>query len=398
MAKITTRQMIRNLFVANGNQYQITGEIVALTDAATQTVYSTISSMATANPPELERRSTNGVYQYRLYSSVYNNLAFQALQQKQIPARNLPDEKSLAEKVKEAVAETQPEAEATVSVKIIPEGVSAKAAAKARAAYWRDEDREAFALNFARLQAEQPLRDFELLAIDAQKDFPREKVKIIKSRREISSWFEASLASARIHAKKEKQAQELREQEERAAQEAQRQQETLRQQQGQILQTLSNIDLFGEVMKRGQSLIEVMLCNALQSPNVQRTLVETLNLNSSERRMYARPSHSPIMPTDEIRQRLKRIGILGVNKPIHQTQMKQRMEGMYDLRFGNVDANVTRLQESMANCDEVFLLTDHVPHRTTAALKAAGIKYMPMSGDKRAIEEFLSKRYLEENK
>lgn len=395
MAKITTRQMIRNLFVSNGNHYLITGEIVALTDAATQTVYSTISSMATANPPELERRSSNGVYQYRLYSSVYNNLAFQALQQKQNPAPNTPDEKSLAEKVKEAVAETQPEA--TVQVKIIPEGVSAKAAAKARAAYWRDEDREAFALNFARLQAEQPLRDFELLAMEAQKDFPREKVKIIKARREISSWFEASLASARNIAKKEKQDQEKREQEERAAQEAQRQQETLLQQQGQVLQTLSNLDLFGEVMKRGQSLIETMLCNALQSPNVQRTLIETLNLNSSERRMYARSAHSPDMPADESRKRLKRIGILGVNKPIHQTQMKQRMEGMYDLRFGNVDANAARLQESMTNCDEVFLLTDHVPHRTNAQLKAASIKFTPMSGDKRAIEEFLSKRYLEEN-
>lgn len=387
MAKLTTRQQIRALFLKNKNDWRITGELVAQIDSAKQSVYSTISSMATSTPPELERRSQNGIYEYRLIANAYSDLAFQELQKNGSPAPN-----QVADDIQVASLISQP-----VAVKVIPEGVSAKAAAKVRAAYWRDEDREAFALNFARLQAEQPLRDFELLAMDAQKDFPADKVKVIKSRREISSWFEASLSAARIYAKKEKQEQEQREQKERADQEAARQQEAMRQQQGQILQTLSNIELFGEVMKRGQSLIETMLCNALQSPNVQRTLIETLNLNPNERRMYARSSHSPEMPA-EPRQRLKRIGILGVNKPIHQTQMKQRMEGMYDLRFGNVDANASRLKESMANCDEVFLLTEHVPHRTNAQIRAANIKFTPMSGDKRAIEEFLSKRYLEENK
>lgn len=401
--KLTTRQQIHKIFVASNNRWHLSGELIARVDSAKQSVYSAISAMATTLPLELERQSAGGTYEYRLQPELFNKLKKEF---------GIADTKATAKVEQPMVLETEstdlalPASQSElkldtqqVPVTIVPEGVSGVALKKQkyRQAYWRDEDREAFALAFARLQTEQPLRDFELLASEAQATFPEEKRKLITKRSEISNWFETCLNKARIEAKKEKQEQDRLEQEERQLQESLRQQETMRQQQGQILQTLSNLDLFGEVMKRGQSMLETMFCNALQSPNVQRTLLETLNLQTSERRMYPRAAHSPEMPADSARPRLKRIGILGVNKPIHQTQMKQRMDGMYDLRFGNVDANAARLQESMANCDEVFLLTDHVPHRTNAQMKAANIKYTSMSGDKRAIEELLSKRYIDEN-
>lgn len=408
MTKLNTAQKIQNVFLKNNNQFVLTSELVEKVDAATQTVYSTISKMATVLPIQLERRGAEGgLYEYRLPSAIYGELAKKFADR---VAEHFEPQIQQATKVEQPIVmETQQSDLALPTqsenkepdVLVVPEGVSGVTLKKQkqRQAYWRDEDREQFAINFARLQAEHPLRDFEMLAMEAQASFPEEKRKTITKRGEISSWFEHCLNKARIQAKKEKEEQDKRDREAQLLVQMQHQEQQMRAQQSTILQTMSHMDLIGEVMRRGQSMIETMLCNALQSPNVQRALVNAIGVSPVERRMYPRPdSHSPNMPADATRQRLERIGVLGVNRPVHQGQMKANLKEMYDMRFGNVDGNATQLKESMAGCDLVIVLTDSVPHRTTAQLKAANIAFTPMAGDKRALEEFLSKRFLEKDK
>jgi hypothetical protein len=410
MKKLTTREQIRNVFATNENKFLPSTDILAQVDAAKQTVYGTISAMANASPAELDRRGSEGGYEYRLPEATYRQMAIAAgaydllreepqpiLMQTESSDLSLPEKEVEATPApQEQKEEAQPEVQPEVPVQVVPEGVSGVAIKKQkeRQAYWRDEDREAFALNFARLQAEHPLRDFELLAAEAQADFPPEKRKTITKRGDISNWFEHFLNKARIQAKKEKEEQDKAEQEARLLEAMQEQEAQMRVQQGTMLQTMSNMDLFGEVLRRGQSMVETMLINALQSPNVQQAFLNTFSGGHGERR--ATPRHAFTAPEQE-RVRLERIGILGINKPIHQNQMKQRMQTMYDLRFGNVDGTAQQLTQAMAGCDVVIVLTDHIPHRTRAQLKAANIEFMSMSGDKRAAEEFLGKRYLEKN-
>lgn len=410
--KLTTRQQIINAFVANSNGWMLTPDILnKCVDVAKQTVYGTISAMATAVPNELERRIfQGGTYEYRLPEAAYALIIEKQISEpKSEPQQaTLPEVEPAAEAQPEQPAaapeqqEEQPAASEKQEEQPAPEVQVIEEGKRTRQKMWNAEDQRLFCLAYLKAREENPLHGFEMLATIAQQVIAADKRKVdLKSRSQLP-WFEREIERSKIEydaqkaarAEEERMAVERAQAEQRAQDEA-RVAEERQMLMMQALQGAGNDLLIGELMRRGQSLIEAMLINALQSPNVQKAFTQTIfHGQAPERRHHARPN---FQAPEQERVRLERVGILGVNKPIHQNQMKQRLETMFDLRFANVDGNASLLKSSMAGCDLILVLTDSVPHRTTGQLKAANLSFTPVSGDKRAIEEFLSKRYLEQN-
>jgi hypothetical protein len=412
--KLTTREQIRKAFVTNDNRWLSSHDLLAVVDAATQTVYSTISNMATANPPQVERQNCDAGYEYRIpplmFEQIKKEFAEKVAAKFETPAPATPTPEPVAtetpdmftppqqeEKQEEAQEQKEESQQAEPQVTQVPEGQ------KTRQKMWRAEDQRLFCLAYLDARDANPLHGFESLANMAQKVLPVEKRKVELKYRTQIPWFEREIEVVKIEHDKmkreraEEEARKQREEEARALAESAAQEKLSLQ--ANILQALhgaGNDMLIAELMRRGQSLIETMLINAMQSPKVQHAFASTIfGGNSVERRNHSRQTYEA--PEQAQRVRLEKIGIVGINKPIHQNQMKQRLADMFELRFGNVDGTPAQLTATMGGCDLVIGLTDHIPHRTRSQLKAANIEWMPLSGDKRAAEEFLSKRYLEKD-
>lgn len=413
--KFTTRQQITNAFITASNKWMLTPQILEKCEGvAKQTVYGAISAMATATPIELERRGLDGgMYEYRLpeatYARIVEEIGAQEMQrddeaQEQSQSEQpevqpeVPQQTTLPEVETSELAPAQEEKQSEPQVQVVEEGK------RTRQKMWNAEDQRLFCLAYLKAREEHPLHGFEMLAEIAQKAaIPADKRKAdLKSRHQIP-WFDREIerskveydAQKAVRLEEERMAREQADAAQRALEEA-RVAEERQMLMMQALHGAGNDLLIGELMRRGQSLIETMLINALQSPNVQRAFVNTVfGGQTPERRHHERPNFQA--PEQKDRPRLERIGVLGINRPVHQNQLKQRMTEMFDLRFANVDGNASLLKSSMAGCDLILVLTDSVPHRTTSQLKAANLEWTPIAGDKREIENFLSRRYMEKN-
>lgn len=401
--KLTTREQITNAFVNISNRYMATTQIQdACVGVAKQTVYSTISNMANAKPPALERRGLEGAYEYHLPEAVYAAI----LASGNIPEHKQPEQKELSEQpilsqtenvdlaLPAQTAEASQQEQQNVEAQQIPEGK------RARGKMWNAEDQRAFCLAFLAARDENPVLTFEQAARRAQKDFPEEKRKNdLVNRRQIP-WFDREIERSKIEYEAHKAARAEEAARERAEQEAREQaQNEMREREAQqanmlnVLHGVGNDMLFGEILRRGQSLVETMLINALQSPSVQRALASSiLGGHPIERRHHERPNFQA--PEQQVRVRLEKVMVVGINKPQHQQLVISRMKDMYDMRMFASNTPAAQLKAAAIGADTVIVMTQHVGHHDEAAIKSTNVKYERMTGDRRALEDSLSKRYL----
>lgn len=139
--------------------------------------------------------------------------------------------------------------------------------------------------------------------------------------------------------------------------------------------------MLGELLARGRSMLKGMLIEALTSPEVKAMLNPPPVVNV--------PKHNPT-PTSQEREKLPRIMIYGLRKPIHRNEISRDFKNIFDIRWGDTGDPGVILKQKNASMDKVFVLTDYVPHSFTDTMKSEIVPYQMITGSITRLREVLN--------
>lgn len=398
--KQTLKNQIRSIFASNGNVWMTPAELLEKTvGAKVQSIYATVSAMNTAQELERRFRGDTRMNEYHMPEKAYqawldgrideHDSASKEQSQIQTQTQTVDDAVILQTETSEEVLELSPIAaqvyHSTPEVKVIPEGVKARR----RQIQWSFEDRKLFCRLFLEERQNKPHGSFSYLCDLANVQMPEHKRKNTEFNRAQMFWFDSTLAQV----EQEMLEEAKREQEEQARIKEQAEQE--QQQRINSLKSFGTDALLGELMNRGQSLIETMLINALASDRVREAIQTSFArpYDGVERRVHeSERRHNPNMKSED-RPRLKKILIFGLNKPIHQNEIQRDFKDKFDLKFLAAKPNVTQLRALSRAAEEVIVMTDSVDHASCESMKADNIKQTLVSGRIGHLREHLNKMY-----
>lgn len=139
--------------------------------------------------------------------------------------------------------------------------------------------------------------------------------------------------------------------------------------------------MLGELLARGRGILRSMIVEAITSPEVKAMLNPAPVVNV--------PKHNPT-PTSQEREKLPRIMIYGLRKPIHRNEISRDFKNIFDIRWGDTGDPGVILKQKNASMDKVFVLTDYVPHSFTDTMKSEIVPYQMITGSITRLREVLN--------
>lgn len=144
--------------------------------------------------------------------------------------------------------------------------------------------------------------------------------------------------------------------------------------------------MLSELLQRGTVLLRNIMIQALTSKEVQDMLRPPAPPTEV-------PRHNPT-PFGIERERLPKVMIYGLHKPIHRQEIERDFKDKLLVRWGDTKDPGAMLKQKNAQMDKVFVLTDYVPHSLTDTMKSELVPYQMLTGSitrlREALNEYLA--------